>query len=121
MARAAIRDFVREVAPALQLTESSQERSSPSGEGLLDTSRRPRSIRASMNQGARVSSDVGDVVKSGIEMQQRMTLAPPIQSHISGTETCFPLFQSGSTPSSSPTGIAPQEMVGTIALALAVG
>lgn len=44
-AKQEIRNFVREIAPGLALSDSGKIRATPSGEQLLNTSKRPRNIR----------------------------------------------------------------------------
>jgi hypothetical protein len=63
----AVRDFSRVIAPSLSLGESPESRDSPSGEQLLDTSKRPRSLRDWSNSAVRQSEDVADVVGEVIE------------------------------------------------------
>jgi len=116
-ARAAIRDFALSVAPALQLTESSEDRSVPVGEELLDTSNRPKSLKSLGNRAASAAPDVGDLWNSAADVVDKVILTPPTPPDISGAATNVPHFQVSET---LPTGVAPQKIVGTIALSVAV-
>jgi hypothetical protein len=65
LARQAIRDFVKNIAPGGRLTEGQGLRSTPTGAKLLETSRRPRNVQEAIDFAIENAEDIASVINDG--------------------------------------------------------